>query len=299
MAKTIVTGGAGRLGRYTIKELIAHGKTVTALDIEKPLEPTCPFVSADLTKIETLREIFAGAEAIVHLARRRFLYTENGYDATSGTWRTVDVAGDAERFNDNVAMTYNVLATAAAVGVQKIVCGSSLAVYGFYYPTTPDAPDYLPVNEGHPRRPQDPYGLSKVIGETMCETFSRKAPIRIASLRFSGIYAPENARVLAERRKNPVVRGAGALWSYIDVRDAAAACRLALDADFSGHEAFNICASTTIMDDPTVELIRRHWHAARDLKTRLEGNRSGYATAKAERQLGFKARHLFHDGVLD
>ena len=33
-------------------------------------------------------------------------------------------------------MTNNVLAAAEIVGIKKIVCGSSLAVYGLYYPST-------------------------------------------------------------------------------------------------------------------------------------------------------------------
>jgi nucleoside-diphosphate-sugar epimerase len=297
--KTIVTGGAGRLGRYVIEELLTHGADVAALDVEKRADTNCEFMAADLTDIEKLKKIFAGARAVVHLARRRFPYTENGYDAATGAWKTTDVAGDAERFNDNTAMAYNVLATAAEAGVKKVVCGSSLAVYGFYYPSAAAAPEYVPIDEKHPRRPHDPYGLSKLVGEHMCDAFVRKTPIRIASLRFSGIYAPENARVLAERRKNPVVRGAGALWSYVDVRDAAAACRRALEADFSGHETFNICAPVTIMEEPTAELVRRFWPQAKTIDARLEGNASGYATAKAERILGFRARHLFHDGILD
>ncbi len=297
--KTIVTGGAGRLGRYVIEKLRAHGIEVAAVDVEKPAETKCEFIAADLTDVGKLRKIFAGAGAVVHLARRRFAYTESGYDAATGTWKTPDVAGDAERFNHNTAMIYNVLATAAEVGVKKAVCGSSLAVYGFYYPAAAAAPEYVPIDEKHPRRPHDPYGLSKLVGEHMCDAFVRKTPIRIASLRFSGIYAPENARVLAERRKNPVIRGGGALWSYVDVRDAAAACCCALEADFSGHEAFNICAPTTIVDEPTAELVRRFLPQAKNIDARLEGNASGYATAKAERMLGFKARHLFHDGILD
>jgi nucleoside-diphosphate-sugar epimerase len=297
--KTIVTGGAGRLARHVIQELLAHGVEVAAIDVQKPAEMNCDFIAADLTDVEKLRKIFSGAGAVVHLARRRFPYTENGYDAASGTWKTPDTAGDAERFNHNTAITYNVLATATEVGVKTVICGSSLAVYGFYYPSAAVAPEYVPIDEKHPRRPHDPYGLSKLVGEHMCDAFSRKAGLRIASLRFSGIYAPENARVLAERRKNPVVRGAGALWSYVDVRDAAAACRCALDADFSGHEAFNICAPVTIMDEPTAELVRRFWPEAKNIDARLEGSRSGYATAKAERLLGFTARHLFYDGILN
>ena len=49
--------------------------------------------------------------------------------------------GDAERFNLNVAMTNNVLAATRLAGVKKIVCGSSLAIYGLYYPVTALQPD--------------------------------------------------------------------------------------------------------------------------------------------------------------
>ena len=38
-------------------------------------------------------------------------------------------------------------------GATKVVCGSSLAVYGLYYPVRESVPDYLPVDEVHPRPP--------------------------------------------------------------------------------------------------------------------------------------------------
>lgn len=296
--KVIVTGGAGRLGRYAIAELLEHGGDAVAVDASEPEANLCRFVRADLGDAGALGEIFSGADGVVHLARRRFPYTENGFDPASGAWKTPDIAGDAERFNENTAMTYNVLSAAVAAGVKKIVCGSSLAVYGLFYPAAPVSPEYLPVDEKHPRRPQDPYGLSKLVSEHMCDSFARKTNAQIASLRFSGIYAAENARVLIERQKNPTIRGTGALWSYVDFRDAAAACRLALEADFRGHEAFNICAPTTIMETPTEELARRYLPKAERINAGLSGNGSGYATEKAETTLGFKARHFFRNGTL-
>ena len=60
------------------------------------------------------------------------------------------------------------------------------------------------------------------------------------------------------RREDPMVRGLGSFWSYIDVRDAATACRLALEATFEGHQAFNICAPTTYLTTPTDSLLDRH-----------------------------------------
>jgi nucleoside-diphosphate-sugar epimerase len=296
--KVVVTGGAGRLGRYAVKELLEHGFDVVSTDAVQPANSLSRFVAADLINVEGLKGIFAGADAAVHLARRRFPYTENGFDPAAGTWKTPDIAGDVRRFNDNTAMTYNVLSAATAAGVKKIVSGSSLAVYGFFYPAKETSPEYLPIDEKHPRRPQDPYGLSKLVAESMCDSLSRKANVRIASLRFSGIYAGENAHVLAERRKNPILRGTGALWSYVDVRDAAVACRLALQADFQGHEAFNICAPTTIMEQPTEELVRRYLPTVDCVTAGLQDNWCGYDTGKAETALGFRARHLFNNGTL-
>ncbi len=117
--------------------------------------------------------------------------------------------------------------------------------------------------------------------------------MQIASLRFSGIYTEEHRGLLIERSKNPIIRGTGALWSYIDVRDAARACRLALEANFSGHRTFNVCAPDTIIDRPTEELVAKYLPQVRSVR-KVEGRWSGYATAKAEKLLGFRAHLLLH-----
>jgi nucleoside-diphosphate-sugar epimerase len=189
-------------------------------------------------------------------------------------------------------MTYNILAASLEAGVSKFVCGSSLAIYGFYYPISVTAPDYLPVDEEHARRPQDPYGMSKVVGEDLCESFAARSKVQIASLRFAGIATDKQYPILMERRKDPICRGTGALWSYIDVRDAAVACRLAVESCFPGHQAFNICAPTTIMKENTKELIERYLPNVKLRKGELRGNWSGYDTEKAETMLGFRATHL-------
>ncbi|HVO94675.1 MAG TPA: NAD(P)-dependent oxidoreductase, partial [Terriglobales bacterium] len=196
--------------------------------------------------------------------------------------------------NLNVAMTNNVLAAAQVAGVKKIICGSSLAVYGLYYPVTDLRPDYLPIDEAHPLRPHDPYGLTKAVGEKLCDALSRKSALPIASLRFSGIYTEEHRAMLAQRKNNPLIRGTGALWSYIDVRDAARACRLALEAEFVEHQAFNICAAETIMDTPTAELIKKYLPQV-EVKTRPTGKWCGYSVRKAEALLGFQAKVRFEN----
>jgi nucleoside-diphosphate-sugar epimerase len=245
-----------------------------------------------LGNLDDLARALEGAEAVVHLARVRFPYTSNGYDPATGLWHYCDISGDAEKFSRNVTMTYNILATSVAADVKKIVCGSSLAIYGLYYPLRPIFPDYLPVDEDHPIRPQDPYGASKLVGENLCDAFARKSDVQIASLRFAGIASEAQYPILLERQKDPLCRGTGAFWSYIDVRDAAIACRLALEKDLHGSKRFNICAQTTILKEDTSEIVLRYLPQVKIIKHGPEKNWSGYDSTKAETILGFQATHL-------
>jgi nucleoside-diphosphate-sugar epimerase len=287
--RVVVTGGSGRLGQYVIRELFTHAHGVLSLDVVKPRECLCPTQVVDLQKFNAVTSYMKGADAVVHLARIRFPYTETGFDPVTQRWEFSDPAGDADRFQQNVAVTSNVLAAAEACGVRRIVCGSSLAVYGLYYPTRPQLPDYLPVDEEHPRRPQDPYGLTKLVGEQLCDALALRTGAPVASLRFAGVYTEAHRSMLLERKKNPLIRGTGALWSYIDARDAARVCRLALESNFSGHQAFNICASEAIISTATRDLIGKYLADVTDLRAGLDGCQSGYSTGKAKDVLRFKS----------
>lgn len=283
--RVAVTGSAGRLGRRLAETLSRHGHEVVPVDLDAG-------APVDLTDPDAALRALEGAEAVVHLARERFPYTEQGlYDRATGTWRAPDVTGDGGRFQRNVAMTYNVLAASVSLEISRLVMGSSLAVYGLYYPLSLGLPDYLPVDEDHPRRPQDPYGLSKLAGEELCNGFALRSGARIASLRFAGIADDAVYQRLMQRREDPMVRGLGSFWSYIDVRDAAEACRLALEAGFEGHQAFNICAPTTYLTTSTRALLHRHLPEVRQVAFPLEENYCCYASDKAREVIGFTARH--------
>ena len=283
-----VTGSAGRLGRRVTDTLSRHGHEVAPVD----LAARHAAAPADLTDPGTALHALEGAEAVIHLARERFPYTEQGlYDRATGTWQAPDLTGDGARFQRNVAMTYNVLAASAALGIARVVMGSSLAVYGLYYPLRPALPDYLPVDENHPRRPQDPYGLSKLAGEDLCDGFARHGGTRIVSLRFAGIADETVYARLIRRREDPMARGLGSFWSYIDVRDAAEACRLALEAATEAHAAFNICAPTTYLTTPTRALVEQHLPDVPRVASEPDENYCCYASDKARDILGFNPRY--------
>jgi len=287
----VVTGASGLIGRHLAAELDVHGHSVVCVDRVAVPSSAGRFVKADLNDIEQLERVLRGADAVVHLARIPFPYTSDGYDAITRTWRKPDHNGDAGRFNLNLAMTYNTLTAADAAGVRKIVIGSSFAVYGLYYPSRPLLPEYLPIDELHPRKPGDPYGLTKLLGEQLADAYASNGRTQIASLRFPGV-SRESQHSIPERQKNPMARGIGGLWTYIDARDAATACRLAMEADFVGHEAFNICAPKTFMKTPTDELLRRYLAEVPCSMKGLDDHWAGYDSSKAQRMLGFEARYL-------
>jgi nucleoside-diphosphate-sugar epimerase len=289
--KIVITGASGTIGRQLAAELDVHGHVPLRFDLQDPGPAPGDFVKVDLTRIEQVEPAMRGADAVVHLARVPFPYTANGYDAATRTWRQPDPVGDAQKLNVNLAMTCNVLAAARAAGMRKVVMGSSFAVYGLYYPSRPLQPDYLPVDEGHPRRPDDAYSLTKLLGEQLADSYADFAAMQIASLRFPGV-SRENPDSIAAWQYDPMRRGSGGLWTYIDARDAAQACRLALEIDFVGHEAFNICAPNTFMNMPTDELLRRYLPGVPCRRAHSAENWAGYDTAKAARMLAFKPRYV-------
>ena len=93
-----------------------------------------------------------------------------------------------------------------------------------------------------------------------------------------------------QRWKDPGAR-ANTSWAYIDGRDAASACRLAIEAEFAGHEVMIVAAPTSSMREPTVELIEKYLGQGIRVKTAGVGNWSGVSSAKAVKILGFKTRY--------
>ena len=289
--KVVVTGASGLMGRYVAADLDARGYEVISADRIPVANLPGRAMIGDLTDLRHLDNVVAGAVAVIHLARVPFPYASGGYDAATRVWKKPDRLGDAEKFTYNLTITNNVLNAALAAGVKKIVMGSSLTIYGLYYPSRPVMPDYLPIDENHPRCPDDPYSLTKLIGEELADACVRWNSVQIASLRFPGVSGEDHSGFIA-KRQSPMARGIGGLWTYIDVRDAAAACRLAFERDFGGHEAFNICAPTSFMETPTEELARRFLPGIRHVGIPKQENWAGYDAQKAAKILGFEAQHL-------
>ena len=67
----------------------------------------------------------------------------------------------------------------------------------------------------------------------------------------------------------------------------------------AGHEVFVAAAPTSMMREPTTELLRRYGLEPRRLPEGLEGNWSAMASAKAARVLGYRAEHQWQQYLTD
>ncbi|HEY1371547.1 MAG TPA: NAD(P)-dependent oxidoreductase [Candidatus Binatia bacterium] len=276
MTKIVVTGGSGMLGREVIRELLSHGFEVLSVDRAAPTKEICASEIVDLTRADEVAAAFGGADGVIHL----------------GAYQAPGIVSDPETFSNNVAASYNVLHAAAANGVGRVVLASSTAAFGFLYARKPFAPDYLPLDEKHPCRPQDPYGLSKIVAEATADAFVRVHDLAVFSLRFPGVNFEPDFRGFTARFQDPGVK-LGRFWSYIDSRDAAAACRLALEAPLRGHQALIVAAPTSTVAEPTDELLRRYFPAVKKARADLRGNWSGVDSTRARDVLGFQAQHVW------
>ena len=118
-------------------------------------------------------------------------------------------------------------------------------------------PRYAPVDEEHYPLPTTTYALSRIASETIAGHIAQWAGIPFVALRFSNIMGPGDYREFPSLWADPHARKWN-LWGYVDVRDVAGACCLALEAAteaVAGSPAFIIAAADTVMNRPSAELL--------------------------------------------
>jgi nucleoside-diphosphate-sugar epimerase len=245
MAKIAVTGGSGKAGRVVVRELLDRGHDVLNIDrVPSPEsyspDTPAPFMPADLTDFgQTLEalgggERMPGIEAVVHLAA-----------IPSPVAATPD-----QVFRTNVVSTHTVFASAARLGLRRVVWASSETTLGVPFERPPD---YAPVDEAHVY-PESGYALSKVLGEEMARQFNRWSDIPFVGLRFSNVMVREDYEQFPSFWDDPHARKWN-LWGYVDESHVAQSVRLGLEADITGAESFIIAAADTVMQQASRELM--------------------------------------------
>ncbi|WP_028560948.1 NAD-dependent epimerase/dehydratase family protein [Paenibacillus pinihumi] len=276
MKKIAVTGGSGKLGSQLVHELQQQGYEVASLDNRMSDKLHCRQIQVDLNDFGQVVSALHGADAIVHLAAIPApLYHPYPYI-----------------FANNTLAAYNILEAAAVLGIRKAVLGSSESSYGFAWAPKPFSPDYLPLDEEHPQKPQECYGLSKVVGEATAEMFWRRTGMQVISLRFSMITRPEEYPSFASRDPKSFKT---ILWSYIDIRDAVRACIASLEAENCGAVSLNITADDTLSHWDTDQLLQEFYPDVTELRSAFAGRTAVVSNAKAKSVLGWKPQYSWAD----
>jgi UDP-glucose 4-epimerase len=168
----LVTGGAGYIGAHVVRAFRAQGiDTVVVDDLSSGrrgfVPEGTPFVQGTILDGSLLERSMAehGVRGVVHLAGFKYA--------------GVSVQRPLHTYQQNVTGTATLLAAMEAAGVDRMVFSSSAAVYG--------TPDVDLVTEDTPKRPESPYGESKLIGEWLLADQARAAGLRHTSLRYFNV----------------------------------------------------------------------------------------------------------------
>ncbi len=286
MARILVTGSAGRLGRSVVVSLAQSGHEVIGVDLA-PGTPgeAAATLPADLTDLGEAYEAMTRfrPDSVVHLA----------------AIATPFARSDGLTFRTNTQLAFNACQAAAAVGVPRVVVASSPTVIGYGAPSG-WAPRYLPIDEEHPAEPWNAYSVSKLVAEQVMASCARSsATTRFAAVRPCFVVSPEewagaptqSGHTIAERLDRPEIAGVS-LFNYIDARDAAEMIAALLDRlpELRSGEVFFAGAADALAREPLAELLPRVMPSTAGLAAGLTGTSPAFSSAKAERLLGWTAK---------
>lgn len=166
--KVLVIGGAGYIGSHVVKELMAKKHEVTVFDnlssgLRQNLFLENKFIYGNILIPQDLDAAFSlGFDAFIHLAAFK-------------------AAGESmlklEKYSvNNITGTLNILNSAVNHNCMNMVFSSSAAVFG--------SPKYLPIDEEHPKNPENYYGFTKLEIEEFMDWYSQLKGLHFAALRY-------------------------------------------------------------------------------------------------------------------
>src|SRR5215468_10596748 len=296
--KVLVTGGAGFIGGFVVRELLkedvgevviydnfARGKLENIADcLEDKRCSIFPF-GGDIRDTDVLDAAMKDADSVFHLAAMWLLHCKD-FPRTA--------------FDVNIAGTFNVLEACVKNNVKKLIYSSSASVYG-------DAVE-IPMTEDHPFNNKNFYGATKISGEAMCTAFHDRYNLPIIGLRYMNVYGPGQDQHAAysgvvpimlnkiDANEPPTINGDGTqAYDFVYVEDVARCNVAALESDVEfGYYNVGTEVQTTVKDlcDTILRLQNSDLKVtyqpySEDDARALVKNRIG-STKKTREELGFE-----------
>ncbi|MCW4050622.1 MAG: NAD-dependent epimerase/dehydratase family protein [Candidatus Bathyarchaeota archaeon] len=241
--KVGVTGGAGYIGSTLVTKLLSQGDQAVSVDNQSigdynflkahPVGVKSKCVEGDIRDLKLLEEVWEGCDTIAHLA------------ALPGLVRCREHPEEA--VSVNIYGTYQVMEAARKLDIKRVVFCSSAATYG--------VPVKMPVTEDHPQKPLNLYGVTKVAGEQVIDTYWDNYGIETVNLRFGNIYGvgvftrwdtviPKFVNQAMNGESLTVYGDGEYSRDFVHVQDITKAMMLSLTTEGIGGEAFNVGGET-------------------------------------------------------
>lgn len=229
MTRSLVTGGAGFIGSHLVEKLISLEHEVVIIDNE--YSDNDNFIwrddtenyKCDITNYESTRELYEGVDYVFHLAA----------EARIGP----AIENPVNAVNINTVGTCNVLQCSREAGVKRVIYSSTSSAYGL---------NSSPNVETQPDNCLNPYSVSKVAGEKICQMYTNLYALPTVIFRYfnvfgeraprKGQYAPVTGiflRQLAAGEPLTIVGDGAQRRDFVYVKDIAEANILAATKDLS------------------------------------------------------------------
>lgn len=271
----LVTGAGGRIGSVVTEFLTAAGARVTAMDTRFTTAPQAHrVVIGDTTAEADVADALRDVDAVVHLAALAHQSAGTPYQV----------------YSTNVVSTFNVLAQAGALGIERAVIASSIQATGLPGNHHDVAPAYFPMDENIPVMLDDWYSLSKFSDEHTAAMAYSHWGISVTAFRFPLTTDAESLERHSKHLRDDPGRSMREGWSYLDTRDAARAVGLALVAPGTGVQKFFLAAGTTLLPYATEDLLDAYAPNVPRLR-RFSGREVPIDMTRVRTALGFRAEH--------
>jgi UDP-glucose 4-epimerase len=196
----LVTGANGFIGHHLCRKLLENEHSVLAITRSRsPLQlehllkrPGMHVEVGDITNETFVRELFASnkIDVVFHMAIESS--QSNTPDSSFKSF-----SPQTQAYQTNVLGTFNLLQHASRGGVSAWIQSSSMSVYDY------ENPQHLPVDESHPVKPINIYGLTKLLSDEICQYYNANTPLRCLILRYSGVFGTGKTRgIIARLIKN-------------------------------------------------------------------------------------------------
>ena len=170
--KVMVTGGAGYIGSHAVLALLDAGYDVVVVDnlvtgFDWAVDARAALVEANVADDDTIRAAIRehNVRAIMHFAGSVVV--------------PESVSDPLKYYRNNTAASRALIESAVVEGVPHFIFSSTAATYG--------TPEKVPVAEGDPTVPINPYGMSKLMTEAMLRDVAAAHPMNYAALRYFNV----------------------------------------------------------------------------------------------------------------